>query len=80
MRAPLSKPVTEKVAQLFANDDRTEVMELLAAYGEQSHEREPERVRLAILKLSGGDEAEVRRLVEAARQDYRDVLWWADEA
>jgi len=80
MGAPLTKPVTEKVAQLFADDDRTEVMELLAAYGEQSHEREPERVRLAILKLSGGDEAEVRRLVEAARQDYRDVLWWADEA
>lgn len=41
------------------------------------------RVRSAapiLFSPAGGDEAEVRRLVEAARQDYRDVLWWADEA
>jgi hypothetical protein len=51
---------------------------LLAAYGTQPHEREVERVRLAILKLSAGSAKKVREYVAIAKKDYRDVLFWAD--
>lgn len=30
----------------------------------------------AILDLSKGDLAELRQLVDAARQDFRDVIYW----
>ena len=35
---------------------------------------EPHRVRLAILKLANGNVADLKRWVEWARSDYRDVL------
>jgi len=54
------------------------VENLLAAYGAEPHEREVERVRLAILKLSAGNEQKIREYVAIAKKDYRDVLFWAD--
>jgi hypothetical protein len=39
---------------------------------------EPDRVRLAILKLSRGDGSQLRHYCEAAALDYRDVLAWAE--
>jgi len=30
----------------------------------------------AILKLSNGDLSELRSLVKAAKQDFRDVIYW----
>jgi hypothetical protein len=38
-----------------------------------------ERVRLAVVKLAGGSLAELRRQVEVAKQDWRDVLAPAEE-
>jgi len=32
---------------------------------------------LAILKLSKGDLAELKSLVKAAKEDFRDVIYWA---
>lgn len=58
----------------------SEVMEILDLYGIEPHENERERVQLAILKLSDGDEGELLHFVEAAKQDYRDVLFWADHS
>jgi len=51
---------------------------LLLEYGQAPHEREVERVRRAILSLSGSDEAKLRYFLAVAKQDYRDVLFWAD--
>ena len=39
---------------------------------------EGERVALAVLKLAGSDLGELRRCVDAARTDYRDILAWAE--
>lgn len=36
-----------------------------------------ERIRFAVLKLSGGDIEELRIAIEAAQADWRDVLMWA---
>jgi len=41
-------------------------------------EPESTRVKLSVVKLSEGKLAEVKRYVEAARRDYRDVLLWAE--
>jgi len=54
------------------------VLELLGTYGIESYERERERVQLAILKLSEGNEEKLREFTAIAKRDYRDVLFWAD--
>ena len=52
--------------------------EILERYGTQPHEREVERVRAACVKLAEGDEARLEYFVGIAKQDYRDVFFWAD--
>ena len=47
---------------------------MLAGYGTESYEREPPRVRLAVLKLAGRNFEMVRGWVAQAKMDYRDVL------
>jgi hypothetical protein len=54
------------------------VLAQLDTYGVESHEPEQERVQLAVLKLGEGIENKVRRFLAAAKDDYRDVLYWAE--
>lgn len=68
-----------KLTRLFPEPDiRRQVESMLADYGEADYEREPARVRLAILKLAGADAEKVAYYLGQARQDYRDVLAWAE--
>jgi predicted Fe-Mo cluster-binding NifX family protein len=53
-------------------------LELLDTYGVESYEHERERVQLAILKLSEGNEEKLREFVAVAKRGYRDVLFWAE--
>jgi hypothetical protein len=39
--------------------------------------RERDRVHLAIIKLSGGDVAQLPKILDYARRDWRDVLVWS---
>ena len=55
-----------------------EVLGLLDAYGVEAHERERERVQLALIVLSEGNESKLRELIAVAKRDYRDVLFWAE--
>lgn len=57
---------------------RERIRRALFTYGEDPGEREPERVRLAILKLADGREDSIARFVRDAKRDYRDVLMWAE--
>jgi len=45
-----------------------------SAFGEKSTAQSLERIRYAVLKLSHGDLAELRKAVESAQIDWRDVL------
>jgi len=58
--------------------DQQQVLDRLALYGVEPHEREVPRVQLAILKLSEGRLDRLADLVSAAKRDYRDVLMWAE--
>ena len=39
---------------------------------------ESPRVVRCVLFLANGDFAELAKMREAARRDYRDVIWWAE--
>lgn len=66
--------VARIVDREFSPGDRAEALRLLAGYGTESWHREPDRVRLAILKLSGGRLDRLRAHLETAKKDYRDVI------
>jgi hypothetical protein len=70
--------VVAVVQKTFPESGHTRVLELLDSYGVESYERERERVQLAILKLSEGNEEKLREFVAVAKRDYRDVLFWAE--
>jgi hypothetical protein len=57
---------------------RAQVLAELHRYGQEAYEQEPDRVRLAILKLSEARLDRVVELVDAAKRDFRDVLMWAE--
>jgi hypothetical protein len=56
------------------------VIAVLDDYGSGPHERERERVQIAILKLSEGDSDKLLHYIAAAKRDYRDVLYWTEYA
>jgi len=58
--------------------ERARVLAELQEYGQETYEREVERVCLAILKLCDARANRVAELVGAAKRDYRDVLMWAE--
>jgi hypothetical protein len=66
------------IVQRIFPESASRVLELLDNYGVESYERERERVQLAILKLSEGNEEKLREFVAVAKRDYRDVLFWAE--
>ncbi len=51
---------------------------VLMTYGGSPQDREVDRVRRDILILAKGDLDRLRHFTEAASQDYRDVLMWAE--
>lgn len=76
-----SKLLLKKLVGLLPDEDlRSEVLTVLHTYGEESHEQEVDRVRLAILKLSGTHPKieDIHANTAAAKCDYRDVLCWAE--
>lgn len=70
--------VRRAAKRAFPHENLTTIMAILDAYGTESHEPERNRVQLAIITLSEGDVDKLRHFVAAAKQDYRDVLWWAE--
>ena len=68
----------DAVAQDYPASETSDVLAIVDQYGAEAHEREPERVRLAIVRLTAGDREVLPKLVYAAKVDYRDVLAWAE--
>jgi hypothetical protein len=71
--------VDRKIDALWTDPvERGRVRAELQKFGTEAHEREAERVRLAILKLCDAHTERVIELVAEAKRDYRDVLMWAE--
>jgi hypothetical protein len=70
--------VMKKAKDVFPKEDTAKIMSILDQYGTDSYERERERVQIAILKSSKGEMKDLEEGVKAAKQDYRDVLAWAE--
>ena len=68
-----------KLESMFPEDfTRRRVRKILQGYGRGVHEREPDRVRLAILKLAGAELRSVEKYTGYAQDDYRTILAWAE--
>jgi hypothetical protein len=68
-----------KLVSLFPDcTKREKVVCILETYGVESYEQESVRVRLAILKLSDNSVREVRKNTQYAKEDFRDILAWAE--
>lgn len=76
---PRPGDLERKLVALYPDEaNRSEAGGLLEIYGDESWHREVDRVRLAILKLAGGDLAQVARYVDEANRDFRDVIAMAE--
>lgn len=78
---PLSSETRRRVDALFDGPARETAAELLMTHCAanlplwvNADERGLERIRFAVLKLSNGDLTELRRAVQMAQVDWRDVL------
>ena len=72
--------VLAAIRATFPKGSRTRAWELLDTIGPAAHEGERERVQLAILKLSEGNDEKLRQCVDVAKRDYRDVLLLAESS
>ena len=76
---PTRQDVIDKIAVVFPDRDRAEVLAILERYGTEPHEQEPQRVQLAVLKLCDeDDDPDLERTVTFAKEDFRDILSWAE--
>ena len=78
MSAYKREQVLTAVKNIFQKEDFFKVTEILNTYGTESHEGERERVQLAILKLSEGNLKTLLEYTCKAKQDYRDIVYWAE--
>lgn len=71
----VSEADVERIVRRDFPKERFEaVMEMLGEYGKEGWHREGHRVRVAVLKMANGRLDALRRHLEAAKRDYRDVL------
>lgn len=78
-QAALKALLERKLESMFSDEfTRRRVQAVLQDYGSGKHEQEPGRVRLAILKLAGAELQSVEKYTGYAREDYRDILAWAE--
>src|SRR5690349_24817337 len=62
----------------FAPEHTAVARAILVRHGSQSWQREPLRVRIAVMKLAQRNVAKLDEFMRMAEQDYRDVLSWAE--
>lgn len=66
------------VARVFATEEHDAANALLRDLAATPHIHEVARVQVAVIKLSDGSLAALRRCIADAGADYRDVLAWAE--
>lgn len=74
MNLLVSQLVREKIETDFDSSVQDKIAEMLSRYTGN----EQERVQLDILRLVNGNEKEISSLIEEARLDYRNIIYWAE--
>lgn len=82
---PLTELVIAKVDQTFAPEARRKAMDLLVnecgrnlPQKAEATSRSLDQIRLAVLKLANGNLDELRRHIQTAKSDWRDVIMAAE--
>ena len=78
MDQPVPHVSSSDLARVLQREFPGETQDEIAALLETYDGKEAVRVKLAILKLAGGHVSRAREYLEAAGEDYRDVLAWAE--
>lgn len=76
----ISEAVMSAVSSAFTPELRSKALDILSEYGLGIHERETERVHLAVITLCGGNMDELKAWVAEAKKDYRNILYWNEQA
>ena len=71
---PTRAHVVSRAVALFGEAGAAQALALVDGYGTEVHEREVNRVKLAILDVSDGKLSRLPYFVQCAKIDYRDVL------
>jgi len=71
---PLSKEIEGLIRAQYASDTQATVCAALLQYGMARREQGVDRVRFDVLHLADGDCARVRKLIDLAKSDFRDVM------
>jgi hypothetical protein len=66
--------IEEWIRRYFAEEQLSEVLDILSEYGTQEWHREEERVKRDAIIMSRGSIEDLRSAIKLAMQDYRDVL------
>jgi hypothetical protein len=76
---PLSEEVESRIQAMFSGDvARESARRMLQEYQTEPWHGEVERVRIGILRICQGSLERMRRLVDVAKRDYRDLLMLAE--
>ena len=82
MNQPIPEVTESDVIRIIQRDYPPEqfdaVMSILNNYGTEDGQHSISRVRLAVLKIADGDLQALRREIDVAKRDYRDVLAYAE--
>jgi len=68
------KMIEDWIRRYFPEDQVTEVLDILSAYGTEQWQREQERVKRDAVIISRGSIEKLRATVQLSMLDYRDVL------
>jgi len=76
MGAPLSNATAQRIARMFSSHDCELVSALVTELGDDgaTESAGTQRIRFAVLKVSGGDLNALQRAIDLAKADWRDVL------
>jgi hypothetical protein len=78
MAHSLSAGLERGLVERFSPAERKQAQAMLLLYGTSPGERDVERVRGALLALSGGNLGRLGYYLAAAQHRYQDVLYWAE--
>ena len=73
---PVSHTIKQTIHSQFGPEEADEVIRILKQYGTEAWHPQEELVHAGILELAKGDITSIKGLVDEAKCDYRNILYW----